>query len=77
MDRVFAVYQFYAQFGKPIFLHGHTQETPTVGNQEVDGLRSYLLGSHYQVAFVFALLIVDDYENFASLEVFQGLFHAR
>ncbi len=51
-----------------------TQLAASVGYHEVDMLGGHLFGSDYEVAFVFAVLVVDyDYKT-AFAEVGDGFF---
>ncbi len=47
-----------------------------IGHHEVDMLGGDELGSHDEVAFVFAVFIVDNDYEFALAEVFNGFFYS-
>ena len=51
---------------------GETDQAAAVGGHEVDGFGRDQLGGHGQVAFVFAILVVDDHQHFAGAEIVEG-----
>ena len=40
-----------------------------VGDHEIDMIRCHLLGRNYQIAFVLAILVIDNYHEFAFTEI--------
>ena len=51
--------------------HGQADQPAPVLGHEVDGLRRDLFGGHSEVAFVFAVLVVDDHDHAAGADFLQ------
>ena len=54
---------------------GRAEDTATLLEHEVDFLRCDEFGGRNQVAFVFAILIIDDNDEFSGFEVLKGFFY--
>ena len=54
---------------------GCTEDTATLLEHVIDFLRSDEFGGRDQVAFVFAILIIDDNDEFSGFEVLKGFFY--
>ena len=48
---------------------GDADETAAVHGHEIDGLRGDLLGSHDEIAFVFAVGVIDDDDHAAGTDI--------
>ncbi len=47
-----------------------------MAGHEVDGLRGDVLGSHNQIAFVLAIFVIHQDDEFALFDVSNGVFDA-
>ena len=60
-----------AQVLQPLLGHGQADQAASVLGHEVDGFGRDLLGGHRQVAFVLAVLVVDDHDHAAGADLLQ------
>ncbi len=54
-------------------LQRHTEHPPPFAQHKVDVLRRDVLGSADQIAFVLALLVIDQHHHAAAAEVFEDV----
>jgi hypothetical protein len=45
-----------------------------VNCHEIDQLGRYKLGRAYEVALIFTIFVVDNYDHFAEANIFRGVF---
>ena len=57
-----------------IFGERHADQTAAELGHEVDGFGRDFFGGHGQVAFVFAVLVVDEDDHAALADFFDGFF---
>src|SRR6266404_9692705 len=57
-----------------LFREGHADQAAAVLSHEVDGVGSDFLGGHGEVAFVFAVFVVDEDDHAALTDFFDGFF---
>src|SRR5579859_5488987 len=57
-----------------VFRERHTDEASAELGHEVDGVRRDFFGGHGEVAFVFAVLVVNEDDHAAVADFFDGLF---
>jgi hypothetical protein len=57
--------------------HRDADEASAVGCHEINGGRGGELGRHNEIAFVFAVLVIYDDDDFAVLDVLDSLFNGR
>ncbi len=55
-----------------IFREGHADQAAAMLGHEVDGVGTDLFGGHGKVAFVFAVLVVDEDYHAALADFFDG-----
>ena len=75
--RVVRGHQRQAQFLDPVACHRQADQTTTVGRHEVDGIGCGPLRRNNQIAFIFAIFMIDKNEHFAVACIFDDLFHTR
>ena len=59
----------------PVLGHGHADQPPGEPGHEVDQVGRDLLGGADDVAFILAVLVVDEHDHLAGGDVFQDLFN--
>ena len=52
--------------------HGQADDAAAIAHHEIDGLRRGILGGDDQVAFVLAVLVVDQHDHAPGLEIGEG-----
>ncbi len=62
---------------EPLAGHRHADQAAAVRGHEVDDLRRHLLGRDRQVAFVLAILVVDDDDHLAAADGVDGVLDRR
>ena len=62
---------------EPLAGHRHADQAAAVLRHEVDRLGRHLLGGHRQVAFVLAILVVDDDDHLAAADRGDGVLDRR
>ena len=62
------------KFVKPFPGHRHADQTSAVPRHEIDGTGSDPFRSHCEVAFVFAILIIDYDDNLPPADLLNGFF---
>ena len=60
-----------AQVVETLFGHGQADQAAAVLRHEVDGFGRDLFGGHGEVAFVFAVFVVDDDDHASGADLFQ------
>ena len=58
-----------AKFVKPLRHHRNAYQPAPLGRHEVDGVRRYHLRRHRQIALIFAVFVVHDYDHLPGLDV--------
>ncbi len=71
--RVFVDHERQLELGQPLRCQGEADEPAPVAAHEIDDLGCDLLGGDHQVAFVFAVLIVDDDDQASGADLLQRL----
>ena len=66
---------FQLELAATLLCDGCAEDTATLLEHEVDFLRRDEFGGRNQVAFVFAILIIDDNDEFSGFEVLKGFFY--
>ena len=49
-----------------------TQHTTPLTQHEIDFLLSNFLGCYNEIAFIFAILVIDNDDKFAAFQLFDG-----
>ncbi|MCY1314245.1 hypothetical protein D9M70_648630 [compost metagenome] len=55
--------------------HWHANQAASKASHEVDVLSLHMLSGHDEVALVFAILIVNQYDHFTEADVFDNVFN--
>ena len=63
------------QFSATLFGDRGTEHTTTIFEHEIHMVRRYFFCRHDEIALVLAVLVVDNNDKFACLEVFDSLFY--
>jgi hypothetical protein len=69
---VFAYHEGQFESIEPIARQGQTNQTPRVHCHEIDAVRRGELGGTNDVAFVFAVFVIDYYQDATCFEVCEG-----
>ena len=75
-SRVFVHHQRKLKFLHPLWRQGQADKSTSVSSHEIDGFRGDFLGSHDEIAFVFAILVVHEDHHAAMGNVRNDVFDA-